>query len=326
MYYITTAGVSSENVGYSEHKYAKNVLRGIFKDDSYFAYISGMDEGDDPFVPATWEKVNPNYGVSVKPSAMAEAAAMAEKRPGLLNEFLRYRLNAWTSQSRRWISTDKWDLCPSAVAPNLLLGQQCYLGIDLANTTDIAAAAWVFPPSGARRTYSILMKYWVPEERMLDRVRVDRVPYDVWARSGHVTVTPGSVIDYDRVRRDIVEFSQLFVLKEAGFDPWNATQIATQLGGDGFTMVEVRQGYRTLSEPTKFFEGLVLEKAVDHGGDPVLRWMISNVEVSTDEAGNIKPAKNKSTEKIDGVVAVITALSRMVAQTEDRREFKLVVL
>jgi phage terminase large subunit-like protein len=257
---------------------------------------------------------------------MAEASAMAEKRPGLLNEFLRYRLNAWTSQSRRWMSMDRWDACPSAAAPNMLLGQQCYLGIDLANTTDIAAAAWVFPPSEARRTYSVLTKYWVPEERMLDRVRVDRVPYDMWARTGHITVTPGSVIDYERVRRDIVEFSQLFVLKEAGFDPWNATQIATQLGGDGFTMVEVRQGYRTLSEPTKFFEGLVLEKAIDHGGDPVLRWMVSNVEVSTDEAGNIKPAKNKSIEKIDGVVAIITAMSRIVAYTEDRREFRLVVL
>jgi phage terminase large subunit-like protein len=316
MYYITTAGVTGESIGYAEHNYARGVLEGMFDDDSYFAFISTIDEGDDPFATATWKKANPNYGVSVKPSMLKESAARAQRQAGLLNEFLRYHLNVWTSQSRRWMDLAKWDACPTLTGPNELIGEDCWVGLDLANTTDLAAAAWLFPPAGSRTAYTAIMQFWCPAERVFDRVQKDRVPYDLWIKQGLIKATPGNVIDYDVIRADLNEMGKRYSVKELGYDPWGATQIALQLTGDGFNCVPVRQGYRTLSEPTKFLEGSVLSKEFDHQGNAVLRWMASNVEVMTDPAGNVKPAKDRSTEKIDGIVAVISALSRIITQPD----------
>jgi phage terminase large subunit-like protein len=316
LYYITTAGVSGESVGWSEHRYARSVLEGMFDDDSYFAFISTVDDGDDPFSEATWRKANPNYGVSVKPSQMKEAAARAERQPGLLNEFLRYHLNVWTSQSRRWLDLKPWDACEVVASPNELVGEECYVGLDLASTTDIAAAAWLFPPSGERKLWSALMQFWVPSERVLERVQRDRVPYDLWIKQGLIKATPGNVIDYDVIRADLNDWGNRYSVKDLGYDPWGATQLALQLQGDGFNVVPVRQGYRTLSEPTKFLEGAVLSREIDHQRNAVLRWMASNVEVMTDPAGNIKPAKDRSVEKIDGIVALIVAISRAITQPD----------
>jgi len=316
LYYITTAGVTGESVGYNEHNYARAVLEGMFDDDSYFAFFSTIDEGDDPFDPATWKKANPNFGVSVKPSMLKEAAERAERQAGLLNEFLRYHLDVWTSQTRRWLQLQDWDACPVTIGPNELTGQECYVGLDLSQTIDITAAAWIFPPAGERTAWVILMQFWVPLERITERVRKDRVPYDLWVKQGLIKATSGNVVDYDTVRADINAMGERFEVKELGYDPWGASQLAVQLTGDGFNCVPVRQGYRTLSEPTKFLEGAILSREIDHQGNAVLRWMASNVEVMTDPAGNIKPAKDKSVEKIDGMVATICALSRAIIKTD----------
>lgn len=318
LYYITTAGVASESIGYSEHNYARAVLEQVFDDDSYFTYIATIDDGDDPFAESTWRKANPNYGVSVKPTQLKESAERAERQAGMLNEFLRYHLNVWTAQTHRWMNLSDWDACRPLTGPNELLGEECYVGIDLAQTIDITAAAWLFPPSGERTAYTVIMQFWVPSDRVLDRVRKDRVPYDTWIREGLITATPGNVLDYDRVRADINDFGKRYAVKEIGYDPWGATQLALQLQGDGFICVPVRQGYRTLSEPTKFLEGAVLSKEIDHQGNAVLRWMASNVQIMTDPAGNIKPAKDKSIEKIDGIVALIAALSRAITQPDGK--------
>jgi len=318
LYYITTAGVSGESVGHTESKYARSVLEGVFDDDSYFTYIATIDDGDDPFAESSWRKANPNYGVSVKPSMMKEAAGRAERQAGLINEFLRYHLNVWTSQTRRWINLTDWDACPVVTGPNELAGEDCFVGIDLAQTTDITAAAWLFPPAGDRKVYACLMQFWVPVERVRERVQRDRVPYDLWIKQGFVKATPGNVLDYDCVRADINAMAARFNVREVGYDPWGATQLAVQLQGDGLQCVPVRQGYRTLSEPTKYLEGLVLEREIDHQANPVLRWMASNVEVMTDPAGNIKPAKDKSVEKIDGISALVAALSRAITQGDGR--------
>lgn len=316
LYYITTAGVSGESIGYTEHKYARSVLEGMFADDSYFAYIATMDEGDDPFAEKTWRKANPNFGISVKPSMLAESAARAERQPGMLMEFLRYHLDVWTTVSRRWLNLDAWDACPVTIGPNELAGEECYVGLDLAQTIDIAAAAWVFPPAGERKVFTVLMQFWVPAARVADRVQKDRVPYDLWIRQGLITATPGNVIDYEQIRADLNAWGQRYRVKELGFDPWGATQISLQLMGDGFDCVPVRQGYRSLSEPTKFLEGAVLSRTIDHQGNPVLRWMAGNVETMTDPAGNIKPAKDRSAEKIDGIVAAIVAVARWITQPD----------
>jgi phage terminase large subunit-like protein len=154
----------------------------------------------------------------------------------------------------------------------------------------------------------------VPEETVMERSRRDRVPYDAWVRDGWLTATPGNVIDYDFIQAEALALGKQYKLRELAFDPWNATQTATQLGGEGLTMVEVRQGYRSFSEPAKELEKLIVAGKVRHGGHPILRWMVSNVAKREDPNGNIAPDKSASSEKIDGVVAAILALSRLIVQ------------
>jgi phage terminase large subunit-like protein len=170
----------------------------------------------------------------------------------------------------------------------------------------------VFP-----ETWDLVCRFFVPADNVAERVRRDRVPYDAWIRDGWLIATPGNVIDYSYIRDEAKKLAQAFDVREWAYDPWNATETATELQGkDGFAMVEVRQGYRSLSEPSKKFEELVVAKSGRwrHGGHPVMRWMVSNVAVREDPNGNIAPEKPKRHTglRIDGVSATITALTRAI--------------
>ena len=148
-------------------------------------------------------------------------------------------------------------------------------------------------------------------------MRRDRVPYDLWVRQGYIKATEGNVVDYEVVRADINQLREEFNIRQIAYDPWSATQLATQLQGDGFEMVPFRQGFASMSPAAKEFEKLVLGRKIDHGGNPVARWMMSNISVEMDAAGNIKPSKKRSTEKIDGIVAAIMAVGRSALQQEE---------
>jgi len=172
----------------------------------------------------------------------------------------------------------------------------------------------LFP--GADGTYDVLPFFWIPSENIGRRERKDRVPYAEWARQGYVYSTPGDVVDYDFIRAKIKELSERFRIAEVVIDRWNATHLSTQLMGDGFTVVPWGQGFSSQSTPTKELMNLLLAGKVRHGGNPVLRWMASNVAVDEDAAGNLKPSRRKSSERIDGVVALINALGRAIATVE----------
>ncbi|MDE2105798.1 MAG: terminase large subunit, partial [Patescibacteria group bacterium] len=238
----------------------------------------------------------------------------AQNSPAKENAFKRYRLNIWTEQDIRWLSMLKWDACAGPVDPAALSGRECYAGLDLATTTDIAALILLFPEDDDG--YSILPFFWVPEDNIQTRERRDRVPYPLWARQGLIEATPGNVVDYDRIRTKINELSQVYHIRELAVDRWNATQITTQLMGDGIEMVPYGQGFASMSAPTKELEKLVLGGRIAHGGHPVLRWMAGNVSVEQDAAGNLKPSKKKSTERIDGIVATVMALGRAMLRPE----------
>ncbi len=306
---ITTAGWDRTSICWEQHDYVSKVLEGIVPDDTVFGYIATIDEGDDWTDPAAWAKANPNLGISVKMDDLERQCAQARHMPAAQNAFKRLRLNVWTEASERWIDTTVWD--QGAVSVRVAEGASCYAGLDLSSTTDLSAFVLLFGPD-AEGTYDVLPYFWMPGENIRQRVERDCVPYDLWVRQGYIEATPGNVIDYDVIRARINDLGRCYRIREIAVDRWNATQITMQLQGDGFEMVPMGQGFASMSAPSKEFERLVLEGKIRHGGHPVLRWMVSNVSVVQDAAGNIKPAKDKSTGRIDGVVALIMALDRAV--------------
>ena len=316
---ITTAGVyRPESIGWEQHNHAAQVLEGALEDDGYFAYIAAADPDDDWTDPQVWAAANPNLGVSLKMDYLREKCDDAQRSASYLNTFLRLHLNIWTQQVTRWLTMADWHAGNLETAG--LAGQECWGGLDLATTTDIAALVLVFPD--ANGWYDVLCKFWIPEDTVLERSRRDLVPYDAWVRDGWMKATPGNVTDYEVIRRDIKALGELYDVQEIGFDRWNANQIAVQLADDGFEVVPVGQGYASLSGPSKELERLVLSHRIAHAGNPVLRWMASNVALERDAADNIKPSKAKSTEKIDGIVALVMALDRAIRHRRDETVYQ----
>lgn len=316
MVMITTAGYDRNSICWQQHEYARQVAAGIIDDPTYLARIYAAKAEDDWTSPATWAAANPNWGVSVQPEFIRQEFEVALSTPAYQNTFRRLYLNQWTQQESRWIDMGAWDRCASTgsatgALPDLR-GRVCYAGLDLASTTDIAALALAFPPVEEGEPVHLLAFFWIPEAQMVERERRDRAPYATWVRQGLITATPGNVIDYAFIRAQIGELAALYEVREVAIDPWNSTQLSVQLQEDGLTVVEMRQGFASLSGPSKELLRLVLAGGLAHGGNAVLRWMADNVSVRQDPAGNVKPDKSKSTSRIDGVVASVMAVGRLM--------------
>jgi len=311
---ITTAGFDRNSICWEQHEYARKVLKGIVEDESFFAYIRAANEDpnegpvDDWTSREAWYKANPSLGVTISEEAFAAECREAQEKPTLQNSFKRYRLNIWTSADVRWMPMDKWDFSEGSVDPRMLVGKPCFGGLDLSTTLDITACVFVFPWDDG--IYKVHPLFWIPEENMRERSTRDRVPYEVWARQGLVRTTPGNVVDYAWIEKDILEFAERHKVEEIAYDQWNATEIIQRLTDAGLVMVPIRQGFASMSGPMKQTEALVYAGKLHHGGNPVLRWMADNVQASIDPAGNMKPDKGRSRERIDGIVAAIMALGR----------------
>ena len=315
---------TATRICFEHHDYAIKLLEGILQDDSWFAFIASADEGDDWTDPKIWRKANPSFGLSVKADDLARKAEKAIALPGAQNAFRRMHLNEWTEQAERWIDLAAWDACaesgrPRASARTELLRRPRPLGHHRRHRTRLG-----LPARAGRWPWHVLSRYFVPEENLRKRAERDRVPYDLWTRQGFIEATPGNVVDYGAIEQRILADSALFQVKEIAYDPWNATHIALRLQDEGATMVEFRQGFRSMAAPTRELEKLIVSRKLAHGGNPVTRWMAANVAVAQDPAGNLKPAKDKSTERIDGIVATIMAIGRaIVAQDEPQPEYSM---
>lgn len=312
---ITTAGYDKESICWEQHEYARQVLEGIIEDPTYFAYIRAAEEDDDWLDPDIWKKANPSLGVSVKLEYLESQAKKAENVPAYQNTFRRLHLDQWTSQDTRWLPMNDWDACERLIDIEDLEGMDCYAGLDLASTIDIAAFLLDFDLGEEWHMWQSF--FWIPSENMLERARKDRVPYDAWTRDGLIKATEGNVIDYATIGADIEQLGERYHIKEIAFDRWGATQMVQQLEGAGFTPVQFGQGYKSMSAPSKELLRIVLGHKLVHNRNPVLRWMADNLVVSQDAAGNVKPNKEKSREKIDGIVAGIMALDRTVRHEGD---------
>lgn len=308
---ITTAGYDRTSLCWELHEHARQVRDGYLDDPSFLPVLYGAQEGDDWLDPKVWRKAHPSLGVTVQEDWLASEAKRAEQMPGYQNAFRRLYLNEWTAGESRWLNMGLWDAC-SLPLPESLEARPCYAGLDLASVRDLTALVLIFPPDDPEQgTFHVLPHFWIPEEGLQARVRRDRVPYDVWRDQGLLTVTEGNATDYLAIERHIQAASLKYELRELAVDrAWNAEYVSQRLGDAGVSIVPFGQGYMSMTWPTKELERLVLQRRLAHGGNPILRWMADNVQVEQDAAGNLKPSKSKSTEKIDGIVATIMGLDR----------------
>ena len=310
---ITTAGTSRQSICREQHEYLCKVLENTVIDDTYCGIIFSLDEKDDYTNPEVWIKANPNLGISVRVDDIERKLLKAKEIPSNLNAVLNYHFDVWTRQSSaRWINPDKWNECGGGTDLEILRNEICYAGLDLSSINDLTALILKFPLTG-----DVLAWFWIPEENMEARERRDRVPFASWVRQGFVEATPGNVIDYEYIKEKIRLISKEFRgLKEIGYDPYMAAQIAIQLEGEGFNVVPVRQGWRTISPALKELEREYLSGELKHRDNPVLKWMAANVVVTEDSAGNYMPNKAQSFDRIDGISALCTAISRQMSAKE----------
>lgn len=310
--YITTAGYDRKSICWEIWKYAESVQAGLIQDDTFLPMIYAAGITDDWKSEETWRKSNPNLGVSVKLDFLRTECARAVEMPAYENTFRQLHLNQWTEQDTRWLRMDHWTQGNSP-SPVVLAGRDCWGGLDLATTFDTTCLALLFPLEDG--TYFVEPHFWIPKENLTQRVRRDKVPYDVWERQGHLHVTEGNVTDFDQVRADINVLAKKYRIRQIAIDRWNATQLAVQLQGDGVEVLGFGQGYGSMSGPAKVLESLVVSGKLLHAGHPVLAWQAGNVAIQQDHSGNIKPSKQRSTERIDGIVSLVMAIGVHASQS-----------
>lgn len=327
---ITNSGYDRHSVCFQHHDYSLKILKSVLEDDSWFAYVCQLDpcakcEDEGKVSPAcnkcdqwtdekVWIKANPNLGVSIKLKYLREQVREAQGMPAKENIVKRLNFCMWTESSVRWMPMNAWDMCGrERIDPAELQGQRCYVALDLSSVNDLTSAGFIFPDFG-----NVVLSFnWIPQDNMQERIKRDRVPYDQWIKAGLLKATPGNVVDYNFIRKDIQELGKRFDIQEIAYDPFNATQLCGDLQNeDGFQMVVVRQGMLELGPATKSFEIKVKHEEIKHGGNPLLRWAISNVTTIQDASGNYRPDKERSLEKIDPIVALIMASGRADAHGE----------
>lgn len=314
---ITTAGTDRNTICYELHTKALDILNGRKKDTSFYPVVYGLSDEDDWNDEENWRSANPSLGHTIGIDRVREAYQQALDNPAEENIFKQLRLNMWTSSSVAWIPEHVYAKGNDPIQYESLKGRSCYAGLDLSSTSDITAFVLVFPPRFEEENYIVLPYFWLPEDTLELRCRRDHVLYDVWERHGYIKTTEGNVVHYGFIEKFIEDLSEIYHIKEIAYDRWNATQMVQNLEGMGLTMVPFGQGYKDMSPPSKELYKLMMEGKIQHGGHPVLKWMGQNVVMRQDPAGNIKPDKEKSVEKIDGIVALIMGLDRCIRHKTD---------
>ena len=315
---ITTAGRDRTSICWDIHSKAVDIIEGRKIDSTFYPVVYCAPDDADWTDEEVWKATCPSLSKTVSMEFMRNQCESAKQDAAEEMNFRQFFLCQWIYSATRWLPMDKYDKGKEPINVEALKGRKCYGGLDLASTNDIAAFVLVFPPDDAQGKYVILPFFWIPGENIPKRVRNHRVPYDRWVREGHLNATEGNVIHYEFIEQKILDLRGIYEIQEVAYDPWGATQMIQRLENmSGIDYVRFRQGYQSLSPPSKEMFRLVLDEKIQHGGHPVLRWMFNNVFIETDAAGNIKPSKEKSSEKIDGAVAAIMALDR--AQRQENR-------
>jgi phage terminase large subunit-like protein len=312
-WYITTAGYNLTGVCYEQRKLVTKILEGMFRAEHYFGIIFTLDEGDDEFDESVWIKANPLLGITPKIEKLRSYATEAKYSPDSLGEFKTKRMNMWLSAKGGYFNMTSWKACGCPVDLDELESQPCAGGLDLAAVSDICAFHLVWRVGGRLKVWG---RYYLPEDVVRPRTEKGNVPYQVWADQGLLTLTPGDVTDYAYIEQDIFAALDRFNVSSIAYDPWNARDLVNRLTEREAPMVEFRQGIASYNGPMKELDRVVKAGLLDHGGDPILAWMASNLVARKDVNENVAPDRKSSEEKIDGIVATLMGLGTLMVEED----------
>lgn len=310
---LTTAGFDRTSMCWEQHEYARAVLAGEIQNPEYYPVIYAADPNGDWTTERQWAKANPNYELTVKRDYLESRVRVALEQPSEQNEVKRLQLNIWTQTQERWLDVERWDQCleePAAPDNWPEPGTECWGGLDLSSHIDLTSLCLVWKEGDL---YRLRWRHYIPAEGLVERCKRDKAPYDAWIRDGWLRTTVGERLDLEALRIELRQLAKTYKLIELAYDPWAATHLVQQLEAeDGITPVEIRQGFRSMTAPTKELEALIMGKGVRHNGDPVARWAVSNVTVITNVNADIRPVKTskQSTGRVDPVVAAVMAIGR----------------
>lgn len=311
LFIITTAGKNRTSPCYDYRQMVIEILKGIKNQDNIFGIIYTLDEGDQWDDAAVWAKSNPNLDVSVNRSFLENELKECKNRESAVINFKTKNLNIWTDSAKGWIADKAWMKCAGDVTREAMRGKKCYGGLDLAASVDINALSLYF-----YEERKLLVWFWIPEDKV--KQNEDRVDYRTWIDSGWIDVTEGAVIDIDAISGDILNVISQYDVQSIAIDPARAYHgVVQNLQKQDIQLSQFRQGFVSMDAPTKELERLVLSEDLDHGGNPVLRWMNSNVEIKMDPAGNIKIDKAKSSNKVDGMVSTVMAIGEYMTNSNN---------
>lgn len=318
---ITTAGFDTSGICYEVRTMCTKVLSRLADDETQFAIIYTIDDGDDWSSMEALEKANPNWGVSVRPEVITSLLQKAKTLPSAINNFKTKHLDVWCSARSAWLDMRAWKRCETTgLELSDFEGQPCFIGLDIGSKSDLTVKTYLFPfEEDSKDKYALFCECWLPSKAIETSTNSQ---YSGWVRSGYIQETDGAMTDLNVIEESIREDLSRFDVQTVTYDPWQATQIATSLSDEGAPMLECRFTVQNVSDPMKTLEALVIDGRIVHDGNPVMAWMMGNVEARIDAKDNIFPRKERHENKIDGAVAAILAL-RGAATYEPKKKTNL---
>lgn len=318
---ITTAGFDTSGICYEVRTMCTKVLSRLADDETQFAIIYTIDDGDDWSSMEALEKANPNWGVSVRPEVITSLLQKAKTLPSAINNFKTKHLDVWCSARSAWLDMRAWKRCETTgLELSDFEGQPCFIGLDIGSKSDLTVKTYLFPvEEDGKDKYALFCECWLPSKAIETSTNSQ---YSGWVRSGYIQETDGAMTDLNVIEDSIREDLSRFDVQAITYDPWQATQIATSLSDEGAPMLECRFTVQNVSDPMKTLEALVIDGRIVHDGNPVMAWMMGNVEARIDAKDNIFPRKERHENKIDGAVAAILAL-RGAATYEPKKKTNL---
>lgn len=318
---ITTAGYDRQGVCYKEREHLVRILEKQIESEEKFGIIYTVNDEDEEnwSDERVWKMANPSLGEAKELAYMKTQVEKVKQVPSRLNSFLNKQLNIWTDVEQAWISTADWRNCENKINEKDLIGKICYAGMDLARVNDLSACAYLFPIQEGIDKITLLVDFFVPDFELNAREVRDQVPYSIWAEENNLILTNGKTTNWDFIKKSIIDRNGQFAIKSFGYDRHFAGELIQALDSENINMQGFGMGFVSMASPTAEMERLVVGKDIQHSGCPILSWNFSNVIVATDPAGNLKPDKMRSVDRIDGAVASIIALGMKLIDEQEEK-------